>query len=68
MKRILGLDLGTNSIGGALVDKDFEAKNSCLAILYHISEERENWFKYRTYWFEKHVIDNYLTKIFMQNK
>ena len=36
--------------------------------LIHNSEERENWFIYRTYWFEKHVIDNYLTKIIMQNK
>ncbi|MCL2501533.1 MAG: hypothetical protein FWE99_00185 [Bacteroidales bacterium] len=26
MKRILGLDLGTNSIGWALVEHDFEAK------------------------------------------
>ena len=31
--------------------------------LIHNSEERENWFKYRTYWLEKYVIDNYLTKI-----
>lgn len=26
MKRILGLDLGTNSIGWALVEQDFENK------------------------------------------
>ncbi len=26
MKRILGLDLGTNSIGWALVEQDFEKK------------------------------------------
>ncbi|UCS91857.1 hypothetical protein KZP23_14080 [Echinicola marina] len=26
MKRILGLDLGTNSIGWALVEKDFQEK------------------------------------------
>lgn len=26
MKKILGLDLGTNSIGWALVDQDFEKK------------------------------------------
>jgi len=35
--------------------------------LIHISEERENWFKYRTYWFEKYVIDNYLAKIIVEN-
>ncbi len=26
MKKILGLDLGTNSIGWALIDQDFEKK------------------------------------------
>ena len=31
--------------------------------LIHNSGERENWFKHRTYWLEKYVIDNYLTKI-----
>jgi len=31
--------------------------------LIHNSEERENWFKHRTHWFEKYVIDNYLDKI-----
>jgi hypothetical protein len=31
--------------------------------LIHDSEERENWFKYRTLWYEKFVIDNYLTNI-----
>jgi len=31
--------------------------------LIHNSVERENWFKHRTYWFEKYVIDNCLTKI-----
>ena len=34
--------------------------------LIHNSVERENWFKHRTYWFEKYVIDNYLTKIVNQ--
>jgi len=28
--------------------------------LIHNSVERENWFRYRTCWLEKHVIDNYL--------
>jgi len=31
--------------------------------LIHNSEEREDWFKHRTYWLEKYVIENYLTKI-----
>ena len=31
--------------------------------LIHDSEYREDWFKHRTCWFEKYVIDNYLTKI-----
>jgi len=31
--------------------------------LIHNSDERENWFKHRTYWFEKYVINNCLTKI-----
>ena len=31
--------------------------------LIHNSDERENWFKHRSYWLEKYVIDNYLTKI-----
>jgi len=31
--------------------------------LIHNSEERERWFEYRTCWFEKYVIDNYLEKI-----
>jgi len=31
--------------------------------LIHNSEERENWFAYRACWFEKYVIDNYLTEI-----
>ena len=26
MKKVLGLDLGTNSIGWALIDQDFEKK------------------------------------------
>jgi len=34
--------------------------------LIHNSEERENWFKYRTCRLEKYVIDNYLTKITKQ--
>ena len=36
--------------------------------LIHNSDERENWFKYRTCWFEKYVIDNHLTKIIEQKK
>jgi len=31
--------------------------------LIHNSEERENWFKHRTCYFEKYVIDNYLSEI-----
>ena len=31
--------------------------------LIHNSDKREKWFKHRTYWLEKYVIDNYLTKI-----
>jgi hypothetical protein len=31
--------------------------------LIHNSDERENWFKHRTYWLEKYVIDNYLSRI-----
>jgi len=31
--------------------------------LIHNSEERENWFRYRTCQLEKYVIDNYLEKI-----
>jgi len=34
--------------------------------LIHNSDERENWFKYRTYRLEKYVIDNYLTKIIIK--
>ena len=35
--------------------------------LIHNSDERENWFKHRTYWFEKYVIDNCLTTIMRNN-
>jgi len=31
--------------------------------LIHISKERENWYKYRTCWLEKYIIDNYFKKI-----
>jgi hypothetical protein len=31
--------------------------------LIHNSEERNNWFQYRTCWLEKYVIDHYLTTI-----
>jgi len=30
--------------------------------LIHNSDERENWFKHRTYWFEKYVMN--LSKLF----
>jgi hypothetical protein len=46
----------TNAITG---HKPF-ANFNCLI---HNSEERENWFQYRTFLYEKYVIDNYLTKI-----
>jgi len=36
--------------------------------LIHNSEERENWFKHRTYLLEKYVIDNYLAKIANQQE
>ena len=36
--------------------------------LIHDSDERENWFKYRTYRLEKYVIDNYLVKIANQQE
>jgi len=35
--------------------------------LIHNSGERENWFNYRTCWFEKYVIDNYLNEIIEEN-
>ena len=31
--------------------------------LIHDSDERDNWFKHRTYFLEKYVIDNYLAEI-----
>ena len=36
MKKILGLDLGTNSIGWALVNEDKENKNRQLKIFFTI--------------------------------
>ena len=45
-----------NAIGGY---KPFANFNR----LIHNSDERENWFKYRTCWFEKYVIENHLSKI-----
>lgn len=35
MKSILGLDLGTNSIGWALVEQDFESSINCTYSYFH---------------------------------